>query len=410
MLDSREVTDARRPVPPPSAGGPHRLPVLIALLVFGAVLHSTVASAQSPDSTSAAADSLGIQLQAFLDENESVRSIAGGVVVDGRRTTAARGVLSDSGAAASPASIYPIGSITKAFVGLVLADRETKGRLSPADPVASLLPDSLSLAAGDTAAVTLGQLVTHTSGLPRLPDNLDEPSEFVNLFDPYAAYRMTDLFAAIDTASFDRAPGTAYAYSNFGFGLLGAALAREAGVSFDSMIAATITGPLGLDDTHTTLLDATDGRIATGYAADGKMMPVWQFTDAMAGLGALHSTVDDMLTFLGAQADPATAGDLADAIRLSHTRLHDADNDRWDVAYGWHILQYEGRRMLWHSGGTYGGKSFAAFAPDHNAGVVLLTNTGLGQPATSAFQRLALQILDAAIDKRGNTPNASPAE
>ncbi len=354
------------------------------------------------------ADSLGAQLETFLETHDNLRSISGGVVVDGRRTTAARGVLSDSGAAASPASIYPIGSITKAFVGLVLADRETKGRLSPADPVASLLPDSLSLAAGDTAAVTLGQLVTHTSGLPRLPDNLDEPSEFADLFDPYAVYQMTDLFAAVEAAAFDRAPGTAYAYSNFGVGLLGAALAREAGVSFDSVLAATITGPLGLDDTRTTPPDAD--RSATGYAADGQAMPDWRFTDAMAGAGALHSTVDDMLTFLGAQADPATAGSLEDAIRRSHTRLHDADNDRWDVAYGWHILQYEGRRMLWHSGGTYGGKSFAAFAPDHNAGVVLLTNTGLGQPATSAFQRLALQILDAAIDKRGNTPNASPAE
>jgi len=408
MLGSCEVPAPRRPLPYESAGGRHRLAALLALFILGVALRPTVTSAQSPDPTAAAADSLTIQLQAFLDKNEGVRSIAGGVIVNGRRTTAARGVLSDSGTVATPASIYPIGSITKAFVGLVLADRETKGRLTPTDPVAALLPDSLSLAAGDTAAVTLGQLVTHTSGLPRLPDNLDEPSEFADPFDPYAAYQVTDLFAAVDAASFDRAPGAAYAYSNFGFGLLGAALAREAGVSFDAMLAATITGPLGLDDTHTTPPDVD--RTATGHAANGQDMPDWRFTDAMAGAGALHSTVDDMLTLLEAQADPATAGPLEDAIRRSHTRLHDADNDRWDVAYGWHILQYEGRRMLWHGGGTYGGKSFAAFAPDHNAGVVLLTNTGLGQPATSAFQRLALQILDAAIDARRDDANAPPSE
>jgi CubicO group peptidase (beta-lactamase class C family) len=123
--------------------------------------------------------------------------------------------------------LFEIGSITKVFTGLLLAQAVLEERLQLDDPIGPLLPASLDLAP-EVAGITLRQLATHTSGLPRLPDNFDP----ANPFDPYADYGIDPLHAYLrDYRPVSAGPHLA-AYSNLGTGLLGHLLERVYGQSY----------------------------------------------------------------------------------------------------------------------------------------------------------------------------------
>lgn len=334
-------------------------------------------------------------MAAFRDEHPSVVGIAGGLIDGAQTETATVGRVEKEGDPVQASTLFQIGSITKAFTGLLLAHHVAEGDLAPSDPVATLLPDSLASPSRDGTAITLGHLASHTSGLPRLPRNIQflvrDPA------NPYAHYGMPDLYAALDDSPMESTPGSTYAYSNYGAGLLGAVLAERADTSYEAAVVRQIATPLGLGDTRMTLTDAQKERAATFYRADGSETPPWTFTDAMAGTGAFYSTVQDMLVFLRAQLQPDEAQELTGAIRTSHDILFEG-NDGPIVAYGWHVMKHNGLTIYWHNGGTYGAHSFAAFAPEHDAGIVVLTNTGLDGELQRDFEKMALDFLTARIE------------
>jgi CubicO group peptidase (beta-lactamase class C family) len=351
--------------------------------------------ADTTDADTLAAQGLQARLAAFRDAHPSVVGVAGGLV-DGTDTeTAAVGNASTDGEPVRDSTLFQIGSITKTFTGLLLARRVAEEDLAPGDPVATLLPDSLDVPSRDGTAITLGHLASHASGLPRLPRNIQflvrDPA------NPYAHYDVPDLYAALDGAGLQSEPGSTYDYSNYGAGLLGAVLAERADTSYEEAVVSRIATPLGLDDTRMTLTDAQKQRAATFYRSDGSETKPWTFTDAMAGAGAFYSTVQDMLAFLRAQMHPEKTQELTGAIQTSHDVLFDADNGP-TVAYGWHVMQYEGRTVYWHNGGTYGAQSFTAFAPQHDVGVVMLANTGINGETRRAFEKMALEALTARIE------------
>lgn len=359
------------------------------------------ASQSRPSSSDPEPRTLGERLQAFAEEHDAVVGMAAGVARDGDVRRAAVGAERQGGEPVSASSIFQIASITKVFTGLLLAERVAAGKRAPDDPVGGLLPDSLTIPAPQGEAVTLGRLAAHASGLPRLPSNLEVGEDAPDPQDPYAAYEAADLFAAVDDPAFASTPGAQYLYSNYGYGLLGMALVRGGEAGYGDLVQTRIADPLGLPDTRLTLTDAQAARAVTGHTADGTPVPDWTFTNATAGLGGLYSTVDDMLRFLQAQADPS--GPLKAAINTSHTRLHDAPDDRWDTTYGWHRLEREGRRYLWQNGGTFGVQTFAIVVPEENASVILLCNANLGE-ASSPFAQFAFSLVDAHIE------GALPAE
>ncbi len=286
------------------------------------------------------------------------------------------------------ASRFEAGSITKVFTALLLADMAARGEVSLDDPIGEYLPDDVAVPAFDGEPITLRHLAMHTSGLPRLPANL-VPADMA---DPYAAYDEALLHDFLRDFEPTRAPGERYEYSNLGAGLLGHLLARRAGKPFDALVAERILEPLGMRDSYIAgeENDGTagddDARLATGYV--GQNAVAWWHFGALPGAGALRSTATDLLRLLRAQLEPG-ASPLEAAIHLSRrNRAPVAENV--SIALGWHVSALpDGTEMFWHNGITGGFRGFVGFAPAHDVGVVVLTNSAV---PPQAVDQLAVQV------------------
>ncbi len=284
-------------------------------------------------------------------------------------------------------TVFEIGSLTKVFTGLLLAEMAERGSVRLDDPVSAYLPDSVRIATADTAHITLQHLSTHTSGLARLPGNFAP----ANPANPYANYTAADLYTFLQDAQPSRAPGAAYAYSNAGTGLLGHILARHADTSYEAILQQRILDPLGLHDTGFDVPpDSAASHYATGYAS-GRAVPYWTF-DVLAGAGALRSTAPDMLRFLQMNLRPE-GQPLASALRAAQTVRHRGGPT---LALGWHVTPLPtGAPLYWHNGGTGGFRSFAGFVQGGSVAVVVLANSAL---PLQSFNQVAFQIMRAALD------------
>jgi serine-type D-Ala-D-Ala carboxypeptidase/endopeptidase len=274
---------------------------------------------------------------------------------------AARG----TGSAPDADTVWEIGSITKAFTGLLLADAVVRGEAGLDDPVQRYLPQDVSLPAG-TAPITLAQLATHTSGLPRLPPNL----RITDMANPYADYTVELLHASLPQLPTQRAAG-AYAYSNYGMGLLGHLLARRAGRDYEQLVRERVLQPLGMRDTSITLGEDQRRRLATPYRAGLEPAQLWDLP-ALAGAGALRSTARDMLRFAAAALGTDPSAPLAEAFALSMRQRQQIEGGL-GIALGWHLAGDGTTR--WHDGGTGGFRSWLAVLPDRDLAVVVLANS-----------------------------------
>ena len=281
-------------------------------------------------------------------------------------------------------TVFEIGSITKVFTALLLADQVVERKVVLTEPLQALLPDVAIAVRG--RAMTLLDLATHTSGLPRLPPGLVRQA-LRHQDDPYARFTEDDLHAALESVRLRREPGGRWSYSNFGAAVLGHALARRAGTTYDRLLAERVTGPLGLVDTVVDVRPDQEGRRAHGHARRRRPTGDWSMP-ALPGMGALHSTVADLTTFLTAQLDPERTP-LAEAIRMTHAPR--AGKEPVQVALGWLMspLPKGGPVVHWHNGGTGGARSWAGFAAAGGATCVVLT-TGRRSP-----DRLGLDVLRA---------------
>ncbi|HSS50021.1 MAG TPA: serine hydrolase domain-containing protein, partial [Thermoanaerobaculia bacterium] len=207
---------------------------------------------------------------------------------DGRWTFAIGGQPFAAGHAEVPPEkvLFEIGSITQVFTGILLADAVLDGKLSLDDTLAQRLPVKFSEPA--TGAVTLKQLATHTSCLPRLPDNMMHASGD----DPYSQYDNKAMFEYLASAKLAEKPPCAPEYSNLGFGILGVVVETAYGKPWAALIQEKITGPLGMVDTVQNLSPAQQSRFAEPWDGDQRAHP-WTFK-AVAGAGALRSTLADM--------------------------------------------------------------------------------------------------------------------
>ena len=302
----------------------------------------------APDSTVRAV------LQARLPTAQGVGIVVGLLDPDGRRRVVAVGV--------PPDRVFEIGSITKVFTASILARMVADGSVRLDDPVAKYLPPSVRVPARNGRQITLLDLATQSSGLPRLPTNL-APRDSTN---PYADYSVEQMYAFLSGYELPRDIGQTYEYSNLGVGLLGHALALKAGMSYEELVRRRVLSPLGMRETAITLPPALRARLAPGHDAEGRVVPNWDFP-TLAGAGALRSTAGDMLTFLAANLDS-----FAD----THLSRRPTGNASMTIGLAWHILARPVGKIVWHNGGTGGYRSFTGFDAARRIGVVVLTNSG----------------------------------
>jgi serine-type D-Ala-D-Ala carboxypeptidase/endopeptidase len=294
-----------------------------------------------------------------------------GVSANGEAGFWHRGRLPDG-----PRSIFEIGSITKTFTTTLLADLAREGLVALDDPVQRLLPDGVRLPAKGRA-ITLEDLATHRSGLPRLPRGLLTPALTSQRKDPYARLDEPRMLEAIRATRPRREPGGRPVYSNYGMGLLGYVLARRAGMPYERLVRTRIGEPLGLADTWIEVPDRR--RIATGHTRRGKETPPWNLA-ALAGAGGLRSTAADLLAFLGLHL-PGSRSPLRDA--AAETTRSRARFGRAGIGLGWLVVEARHSRIPWgrarprilfHEGGTGGFRSFAGVMPELDVAVVVLAN------------------------------------
>lgn len=259
-------------------------------------------------------------------------------------------------------TLYEIGSVTKIFTALLLADMAERGEVGLHDAVALHLPSSVRVPTRSGRPIRLIDLVNHVSGLPRLPDNLGGDDSV-----SWQRYRTADLYAFLASHTLVHEVGEVEVYSNVGVALLGHALARRAGCDFPSLVARRITGPLGMRDTVFTEDAEQRHRLAEGHAAGGEPAPPMR-SDTLAAAGMLRSTAIDMLRFLGAVLDPASP--LAPAVARSVRPL--ADDPA--VRLGWGLEDNFGSRILWHQGRTFGFASYIGIDVAQNRAIVVLSS------------------------------------
>ncbi len=270
-------------------------------------------------------------------------------------------------------SVFEIGSITKTFTATLLADMVNRGEVSLSDPVAKFLPAGVTVPERNGKQITLLDLATQSSGLPGNIPNM-HPADAGN---PYADYTVAQLYAFLGSYTLPRDIGSQYEYSNVGVGLLGHALARRLGMPYDEALRRRVLDPLGLNDTRITLTSGMRVRLALGHDEAGDVVPNWDLP-ALAGAGALRSTLNDMLDYVAANmaADvDSTRMPLGAAMHNAHERRRSAAGPM-SIGLLWHLLPVSNTvSVVWHNGGTGGYRTFAGFNPESHTGVVVLSNS-----------------------------------
>ncbi len=296
----------------------------------------------------------------------------------------ASGLTAVNGKKPDKFTTYEIGSITKVFTGLLLAEAVVSQDIELTDSISQFLPPALEL--NDTiSSLRLVQLATHSAGLARQPYNLQ--SEGYVATNPYAHYNEKLLFDELKNHQLRFKPGDRSQYSNLSMSLLGYLISKNEEKDYFTSLSENILDPLQMQQTSATL---TGNNKTIGHTFK---VPVesWNF-DVLAGAGVLKSNVNDMLMFLSAQLGLVETP-LNQAIKISQ-QLHYAIDDKKAIGLGWGIYTLENGDTLYrHNGGTAGYRSFTGFLKKAKVGVMVLTNS-----SNAGVDDLGLHQLDDAYD------------
>ena len=339
---------------------------------LGTLLSATIITAQSPANSPVPSDAdiRKILVERIDTQRQSVGLVAGVIEPTGRRVVAYGNLAKDDSRPLSGETVFEIGSITKVFTSLLLADAIERHEVVLTDPIARFLPPQVKVPERGGRSITLQDLSTHTSGLPRLPTNMNpkDPS------NPYADYSVDQLYQFLSSVQLPRDIGAQYEYSNLGGGLLGHVLARRAGMDYEALVRSRITGPLGMTSTSITLSPEMKARLAPGHTQLLQPAPNWDLP-TLAGAGALRSTANDLLTFLAATLGYSKSP-LAPAMAAMTVPRRPTGIQGLEIGLAWHVFNANGKEIIWHNGGTGGYRTFIGYDPKARIGVVVLSNAG----------------------------------
>jgi serine-type D-Ala-D-Ala carboxypeptidase/endopeptidase len=349
-----------------------------------------------------------ILVQRIDDDRQSV-GIVVGVVGPAGRHIVSHGAL-DQGDPRPLAgdTVFEIGSLTKVFTALLLAEMVQRGEVALADPVARYLPSRVVVPHRNGRHITLQDLATHRSGLPRMPSNF-KPNDPSN---PYADYTAEQMYQFLSTHELSRDVDSRFEYSNLGYGLLGHALERRGGADYESLVRTRILDPLGMNSTRIELSSDMRARLAPGHNGRLERVSSWDFL-TLAAAGALRSTANDMLTFLA-----ANLGYTQSPLGPAMTAMLQVPRAGRGTPMGWQIVTLDGlivpngRHIVWMNGGTYGYRSFLGFDPKIRTGVVVLSNAFRLSGAPSGvgdIDDIGLHLLDARFPLNHQPNEQTPA-
>ncbi len=316
-----------------------------------------------------------------LVENRIVDGLSVGYIEGERYGIVHLGSSSPAGKNANNLTIYEIGSVSKVFTGLLLADAVVRGEidLNAAADVAN--PAGIRLPSRDGRSIKWIDLSTHRSGLPRLPGNL-LPTDSTN---PYRDYDSKKAAEFLNSYELPRQPGDSQEYSNLGTSVLGYLVAQKAGKSYQQLLRERIAEPLHMTDCTVSLSSDQKKRLATPHDRFGSATSLWTFAD-LPGAGGIHATMRDMMRFAKAQLTPPD-GTLGEAIELAWKQHREADASGPAMGLGW-MIAGDGETR-WHNGRTGGYTSALFINRKLKCAVVVLCNTSV----SNGVDQLAMQLI-----------------
>lgn len=248
-------------------------------------------------------------------ENLGIGMVVGVIDANGRRVVACGSLAKNDGRRLDGDTVFEIGSMTKVFTCLLLMDMTRRGEVALADPVSKYLPSGVKVPVGNNRKITLADLSTQSSGLPRMPTNFTAKDDT----NPYADYSVQQMYDFLSGYQLTRDIGSQYEYSNLGVGLLGHALTLRAGMSYEALVRSRICDPLGMANTGITLTPEMKARLAVGHSPSLAAVANLDIP-TLAGAGALRSTASDMLKFLAnlGYVKTPSAQAMADEVSIRH--------------------------------------------------------------------------------------------
>jgi len=265
-----------------------------------------------------------------------------------------------------------IGSVTKTMTAALLASLIDEGQLRLEDPLSNYLPDNINVPSYQGEPILLKHLVTHTSGLPREPSNLDP-------FNPYSLITEDMVLNELNSTTLLFAPGTQWQYSNFGYMLLGYVIANTAGSDLETLMRERIFAPLGMHS-YIQQVPATITEALGHKASNKQLASSLDFNSVnLAAIGGVHSTLSDMILFSHAQLGYGDA-DTVNILKLTQNQIDIGPNypaNFEQMAMAWGITPLHQNNILYHGGDTIGFSSVIAIDPENHRAVVILEDTRL---------------------------------
>ena len=339
-------------------------------------------------------DKLKETIQSLVDNNKTIAAIVVGLVDPNGTQFYGYGNLSNANPiTVDKDTIFAIGSITKVFTTILLADMVDHGLVNLDDPIEKYLPTRVKVPTFNGQKITLENLATHTSGLSEFPsshcvsnfngtddDNGDSIQARLFFIECDKNYTFDQLYQDLSNTTLIRGPGLKFEYSTFGISLLGHILALKSGMSYDRLVEERILNVLGMNSTSIVLSDAQKSRLAIGHL-NGQELPFWNTSRPIAPAGGLHSSVADMLKFASANLGLIDTK-INNAMKESHIIIHDSrlgkafsNNYTAYVSLGWIIATDFGIQIVEHNGETADGyNSFIALNTSEEKGIVIIAS------------------------------------
>ncbi|PTQ68666.1 serine hydrolase [Pseudomonas sp. GV071] len=309
--------------------------------------------------------------------------VVGVLTADGHKHFYGYGVRDhDGGGKPDGHTLFAVGSLSKGFLGDIAALLVQDGVLHWDDRLEQLLPAGTPLS-DDAKQITLLQLATHTSGLPRQPMTPQTLSYFVEyLFTGNSFYRHFDRdYLLRYMAEFEHPAHPGPQYSNIGYGLLSYVLELHSGQKIDALLQARVAEPLGLSNTDYRAEDLPGfAQRARGHAGDqpkfirrGQPVPDWQFTDILHGTAALYSNADDLLSYAAANLNGSGNAEMDAA--LQDTLNVRVDRPQEAAAVAWIVDSVGSQKITYQVGLVAGYTSYIGLDRQHKTAVVVLQNS-----------------------------------
>jgi CubicO group peptidase (beta-lactamase class C family) len=358
--------------------------LLLALLMFLATTPAALAQYELSDSEIETILRLRVQL------GKGVGMVAGIVDEKGPRVVAFGHPNKQSTQNLDGDSVFEIGSISKVFTTTLLADMAERGEARLYDPVSKFLPASVFVPVRNGKEITLKDLATHSSGLPRMPGNF-APNTVVARkvlgcpfcgFDKvvpelFERYSVEDMYRELSNYRLTRDIGSKFEYSNWGVALLGHVLALRAGMEYEALMKTRIAQPLQMDHTAVVLTAGMKEHLATAHNKDGKPTPNWDMP-RFAGAGGIRSTANDLIKFMQANLG-LIPSPLSAAMQRAQQPAYQCcgKHPEVEMGLGWFFRPQFNGKIIEHSGSTGGYESVMLLDTDKRRGVVILANSSI---------------------------------